>query len=47
VISLLQGNKDQPGSVDLGDIDFSTTRGFNVAGIAVALILAALYATWW
>jgi SSS family solute:Na+ symporter len=47
VISLLQGNKEQPGSVHLGDIDFSTTRGFNVAGIAVGLILAALYATWW
>ena len=47
VISVLQGNEDQPGSVDLGDIDFSTTRGFNVAGVAVALILAALYATWW
>jgi len=47
VISVLQGNEDQPGSVDLGDIDFSTTRGFDVAGVAVALILAALYATWW
>ena len=47
VISMLQGNKDQPDAIDLADIDFSTTRGFNVAGVAVALILAALYATWW
>ena len=47
VISLGQGNRVQPDAIDLGDIDFSTTRGFNVAGVAVALILAALYATWW
>jgi SSS family solute:Na+ symporter len=47
VISVLQSNQDQPGAVDLGDIDFSTTRGFNAAGVAVALILIALYAVWW
>lgn len=47
VLSVMQGNRDQPGSVDLANIDFSTTAGFNVAGVAVALILAALYATWW
>ena len=47
LISLGQGNRVQPDAIDLGDIDFSTSRGFNVAGIAVALILAALYATWW
>jgi SSS family solute:Na+ symporter len=47
VISIAQGNRDQPGSVHLDDIDFKTTRGFNVAGVSVALILAALYATWW
>lgn len=46
-ISMLQSNEDQPGSVELADIDFTTTRGFNIAGIAVALILVALYATWW
>jgi SSS family solute:Na+ symporter len=47
VLSIVQGNREQPGAVDLEGIDFSTTSGFNVAGIAVALILAALYATWW
>lgn len=46
-ISMVQSNQDQPGAVELADIEFATTRGFNVAGIAVALILAALYATWW
>ena len=47
VISIVQGNQRQPDAIDLDDIDFSTTRGFNIAGVAVALILAALYATWW
>jgi SSS family solute:Na+ symporter len=46
-ISIAQGNRDQPDAVDLDDIDFSTKTGFNVAGVAVGLILAALYATWW
>jgi SSS family solute:Na+ symporter len=47
VISIVQGNQRQPDAIDLDDIDFSTTRGFNIAGVMVALILAALYATWW
>ena len=47
VVSVIQGNREQPGSIDLSEIQFSTTRGFNIAGISVALILAALYATWW
>jgi SSS family solute:Na+ symporter len=46
-ISIAQGNRIQADAIHLDDIDFSTTRGFNVAGVAVALILAALYATWW
>jgi SSS family solute:Na+ symporter len=46
-ISIVQGNRGQPDAIDLDDIDFSTTRGFNIAGVVVALILAALYATWW
>ena len=47
VVSIIQGSRRQPGSIDLSEIEFSTTRGFNIAGITVALILAALYATWW
>jgi len=46
-ISIVQGNREQAGSVNLSDVDFSTTRGFNISGFAVALILAGLYATWW
>jgi solute:Na+ symporter, SSS family len=45
-LSLVE-SKAQPGAVDLGGIDFSTATSFNIAGIGVALILAALYASWW
>ena len=47
VISMLQTSQPHPGSVELSDINFKTSRGFEVAGVAVALILAALYTTWW
>lgn len=47
VFSLMGGNKEQKGAVDLGDINFATTRGFNFAAFLVVLILAALYGTWW
>ena len=47
MVSLQERNVDQPGAVELDDIDFSTTVGFNFAALAVTLILVALYVTWW
>jgi SSS family solute:Na+ symporter len=47
VISIMQGNREQVNSIELADVDFSTSQGFNAAGVAVALILVALYSTWW
>jgi SSS family solute:Na+ symporter len=46
-VSLMEGKGRHPHAVHLGDIDFSTSRGFNLAAVAVSLILVALYATWW
>ena len=46
-VSLVENKGPQEQAIDLADIDFRTSTGFNVAGIAVALILVALYATWW
>lgn len=46
-VSLAEGGGRHPKAVDLGAIDFSTRRGFNAGGIAVIVILVALYATWW
>jgi SSS family solute:Na+ symporter len=47
VISVMQGNCDQEGSVELHDVEFATSNGFNLSAFTVALILVALYATWW
>jgi SSS family solute:Na+ symporter len=46
-VTLLENKGPQKGAIELKDIDFSTSGGFNIAGVAVALILVALYATWW
>lgn len=46
-ISLAQGNREQQGAVQLGDVSFATASGFNLAALLVSLILVALYATWW
>jgi len=45
--SVIAGSREQDGAVSLHDISFATTRGFNLSAALVALILAALYATWW
>ena len=45
--SVFAGNRTQDGAVSLRDIQFATTNGFNFSAVLVALILAALYATWW
>ena len=44
--SVFAGNRTQDGAVSLRDIQFTTTNGFNFSAVLVALILAALYATW-
>lgn len=47
VISLVEDKGRHPQAIQLGDIDFSSSRSFNLATVAVSLILVALYATWW
>jgi solute:Na+ symporter, SSS family len=47
VISLLWPRRDAVLKVDLKNIDYSTSKGFNLAALAVTAILIALYATWW
>ncbi|SDE02157.1 sodium/sugar symporter [Kordiimonas lacus] len=45
--SSMGNGHDQENAVDLKDISFATTKGFNLATFLVVLILAALYGTWW
>jgi len=45
--SVMGNGHDQEGAVELHDVEFHTTKGFNFAAFLVVLILAALYGTWW
>lgn len=47
IVSLWEGKKVQPGSVDLTSTDFSTTVLFNCIAIAVALVVGVLYVLFW
>jgi SSS family solute:Na+ symporter len=47
VVTYLSGAKDQPNAVDVKDVSFSTSSGFNAAALGVILILIVIYATWW
>ncbi|HEY2685911.1 MAG TPA: sodium/sugar symporter [Steroidobacteraceae bacterium] len=46
-ISLLGRARTANIKVELRNIDYSTTRGFNVAAVAVTVILAVLYIAYW
>jgi SSS family solute:Na+ symporter len=45
-ISLVSPQKEAL-RVDIKNVDFSTSTGFNVAAIAVIAVLAVLYYVWW
>ena len=45
--SLLQKPKPEAVTVDVQNVDYSTTMSFKIASGAIIAILIALYATWW
>ena len=45
-ISLVSPRKEAL-RVDIKNVDFTTGTGFNVASVAIVLVLAVLYYTWW
>ncbi len=47
VLSLLQTRRDPALRVELKQIDYSTSAGFNLSALVISAILIALYATWW
>ncbi|WP_337879204.1 sodium/sugar symporter [Rheinheimera sp.] len=47
LVSLLKPEDTSGKAVELEDIQFDTRASFNWASVAVCLVLAALYATWW
>jgi solute:Na+ symporter, SSS family len=47
LVTFLSGAKEQEKAIDLSDISFKTTTGFNIAAIGVIAILIAIYSVWW
>jgi SSS family solute:Na+ symporter len=47
MLSLLQTRRDPALRVELKQIDYSTSAGFNLSALVISAILIALYATWW
>ena len=47
VVSLMQKPKPETSTIDVKEIDYSTSKSFNIASVAIIAILVALYATWW
>jgi solute:Na+ symporter, SSS family len=47
VLSLMERPREAALTVDLKNIDYSTSAGFNIAALLITVILIALYAIWW
>ncbi len=47
VITLFTSSGDSQKAIDLKSISFITSASFNIAAVAVVVVLAALYWTWW
>lgn len=47
LVTLLSGAKEQEKAIDLSDISFKTTTGFNISAIGVIAILIGIYSIWW
>jgi len=47
VVSKIQGAESHPNAIAYGEVDTTTTKGFNFASLVIILMLTALYATWW
>ena len=47
MLSLLQTRRDPALRVELKQIDYSTSAGFNLSALVISAILITLYATWW
>ncbi len=46
-VSLMEKPRETPLKIELKSIDYSTSTGFNVAALAITVILVALYAMFW
>lgn len=47
IVSLSARECKQQKGVELSQVEFQTSKGFNIASLGVSLILVALYSAWW
>jgi SSS family solute:Na+ symporter len=47
IVSLAKPQPLSSSAVNLEDVDFSTSTTFNLASIAVVLVLSGFYIAWW
>lgn len=47
LVTYIGGAKDQVKAIEVSDISFKTTAGFNIASLGVLLVVAAIYTLWW
>jgi SSS family solute:Na+ symporter len=47
LVSLSQRPQPPSMSIELKNIDYSTSAGFNIAAVVIVAVLIVLYATWW
>ena len=47
LISRMGSGEEHPDAIDYKAVDTSTTTGFNLASLAVVLMLAGIYISWW
>ena len=47
IVTFAENAGEQPKAINLKEIEYKTSLGFNSATVAVCLILTGLYVTWW
>jgi SSS family solute:Na+ symporter len=45
--ALLQGYEDQDKAIILEDINFLTSKGFNISAFIIFILLTIIYTIWW
>lgn len=47
IVSLIENKGNHANAIELKEVAFKTTSGFNVASLAVIVLLVAFYTVWW
>jgi len=47
IVSIKENKGSHPNAIELDDIQFATSNGYNLSALAVTLILVGFYTAWW